>query len=1153
MRIIFLLAFCGFTIMSLAQNEGDTITIKTFNYTQTYGINQWSPGIRDSVIDFSTLPNVKFEKVLMTYNMRCKEARVSTGTNRDRGCGEWDASCNTYFHDSSRVDSVPYKHPNYVISGFNGTNFDYTSKQLHDYYEYSHKDVKVDKINSEDQFNLFSSSADVSKVLNGSNRSGKIQILYSVSELTAAGFSAGDIDGIKVNAVDAGKMNFFRVRMKQMGTDSLDIKALDFSKFTQVYFGNYSFAKGENRIQFLKPFDWNGTDNVIVEFCFTNSTPTSQLELAGSQAALGQVAVANNNYSTNVASNGHFDIPVGSMSSIANEITVSFWAYGNADLLPTNTTILNGNGANGERDVNIHLPWGNSQVYWDCGGDGDGFDRINKAASPSELEGDWNHWAFTKKVSTGEMKIYLNGKLWHSGTGKRKPIDIAKFVLGKSTSYGSNYKGSIDEFRVWDKALTETEIGDWMNISVNATHSSFKNLVAYYSFNEGTGSEAFNAQNSQDTAKGNDAISWQFKRGITLDRFFSYAPVKPNITLLRGDYDTSVVVTKVLDSLPLTSRSVVEYTINENYGGFQNDEVSEVKSQLLWRASPQQVYQGATTKVLRTIPVNKEGSIKVEDLTYHRRWPAKYEIMSFVTPYGVNLDLGQNGKTWTFDVTDFLPIFKGQKRMTIERGGQWMEDMDIQFHFIVGTPVRDVLDMQQVWKSESRGFGAINNDTYFAPRDLSLNPEAKNYVVRSTITGHGQQGEFIPRNHHLKLDGVNRFTWQVWKECAENPVYPQGGTWVYDRAGWCPGAATDVQMSDITEYVTGKKAVSLDYDVDVAAGSSNYIVNHQLISYGAINHTLDARLLEVRNPSKRVEFARFNTNCHDPMVVIQNTGSTELTTATINYWMNDSQKPLTYEWEGKLGFLETAEVFLPPSATLWEQASRTNNVFHAEITKANGATDEYAPNNIYHSAFDIPEVLPHQFIIQLRTNLQPAETSFDIEDFDGKKRLTRSGFEANSVYRDTVKLGIGCYTLNVYDADDDGLSWWANNDGNGSIEIREMSGRLMKTFNSDFGDNIRYNFTVEYPLSYEELHPTEGLALYPNPAQTHVNIQYDGNSSQQFLQVLDFKGRVVFQQNMAAQDGGFDMTLPIDQLQDGFYLVKVTDGEEIHTSKFVKN
>ena len=54
-----------------------------------------------------------------------------------------------------------------------------------------------------------------------------------------------------------------------------------------------------------------------------------------------------------------------------------------------------------------------------------------------------------------------------------------------------------------------------------------------------------------------------------------------------------------------------------------------------------------------------------------------FQIMSFVTPYGAYLDLGVDGKTWYFDVTDYSPILKGSKNMTMSGGGQWQEDMNI--------------------------------------------------------------------------------------------------------------------------------------------------------------------------------------------------------------------------------------------------------------------------------------------------------------------------------------------------------------------------------------------------------------------------------------------------------------------------------------------
>ena len=129
------------------------------------------------------------------------------------------------------------------------------------------------------------------------------------------------------------------------------------------------------------------------------------------------------------------------------------------------------------------------------------------------------------------------------------------------------------------------------------------------------------------------------------------------------------------------------------------------------------------------------------------------------------------------------------------------EQMDIKFLFIVGTPPRNVKDIDNVWKVESVGYTAIINNDKFEPRGIHSDASGSAFKIRTAITGHGQEGEFIQRTHQINMDGGSpEFSWQVWKECALNPVYPQGGTWIYDRAGWCPGMATDVKESDITPY-----------------------------------------------------------------------------------------------------------------------------------------------------------------------------------------------------------------------------------------------------------------------------------------------------------------------------------------------------------------
>ena len=1151
-KLLSYLSFYLITQVSLGQSPGDTIVIETFNYSQTYGINQWSPGIRDTVIDFSVLPNVSFEKVLMSYNMRCKNGNVSNGSNTDFGCGEWDASCNTYLHDPSRIDSVKATHPDYTVSGYTGSTFDYTTQPTYDYYQYTQNPGTLDSILSENQYAITSGNIAVTEPLSGTNHSGKAQYLFTASELSSAGLSAGDIDGFLLNALDSGEINFLRVNIKGTTDAVLDANQPETVGFTEVYFSNYTFQIGDNRIQFSTPFNWNGTDNIIVELSFTNTVTGTDIELAG-DVVVDKAIYANNGYSIDLAGNTHISVPTTAMSTVNDEITVSFWVYGHPDLLPANTSIIHADDQDGNRNLNLHLPWSNSRVYFDCGYDGN-YDRIDKGATVAELEGQWNHWAATKNVTTGEMKLYLNGTLWHSGTNKTRPIELAEMFIGKSNSLQYNYKGNVDEVRVWDVELSASDIQDWMNKSVTSSHPQYSHLVAYYKMDEGTGVDINDDANSA-VATITSSNVWDFERGISLNRGFSEASNRPNITFVNGTYNYTSTPITILDSVQLTPNVIEYYSIVSHPNTQQDDEVVVTSQQTVWHATPQNIYDGETGALLSTSAVAIESTTDpVEDMVYYKRYPSKIEIMSFVTPYGINLDLGPEGKTWTFDMTDYLPIFNGSKRMTIERGGQWMEDMDIRFLFIVGTPPRDVLDFQQIWRPESRGYQSIIDNRYFPPKDMPLLANGSYFKVRTAITGHGQEGEFIPREHFVNINnGAQQFDWTVWKECAENPIYPQGGTWVYDRAGWCPGAPTDVEHMDITPYVTAGQTARIDYGLTTASGTSNYIVNSQLITYGPINHTLDAAIVEVREPSNRVEFTRFNSICHEPKVTIQNTGSTALTSLEIKYWVNGASEPHTYQWSGSLEFLETETIALPSDHYLWANLQSNQNKFYVEIKNPNGGTDEYEHNNTYVSNFEIPDVWPTNIVIRFRTNAAAHESSYDVKDDQGNIIFERSNMLANTLYKDTLDLPYGCYSFNVYDSDDDGISWWANNDGNGYIKIRQVgvAGNL-KSFEGDFGDNIHFNFTTEAPLDLVEFESEAVAEIYPNPVNSKATLVVNGFEEQVDVWLYNLQGQLVKSVKVNTVNGFYEGQVSLEKLPKGLYLVRITDGYTTKEIKMVK-
>src|SRR5437773_6752732 len=108
MKKILICLLTLFCTKNFAQVTGDTIVVKTFKY---------GSATRDTAIQF---PNnsTTYEKIIMRYNMRCKNGLVSTGSQRNLGCGEWDYSCNTYIADSSRIELSPQTAPNYIISNF---------------------------------------------------------------------------------------------------------------------------------------------------------------------------------------------------------------------------------------------------------------------------------------------------------------------------------------------------------------------------------------------------------------------------------------------------------------------------------------------------------------------------------------------------------------------------------------------------------------------------------------------------------------------------------------------------------------------------------------------------------------------------------------------------------------------------------------------------------------------------------------------------------------------------------------------------------------------------------------------------------------------------------------------------------------------------
>lgn len=108
----------------------------------------------------------------------------------------------------------------------------------------------------------------------------RLQVIYRASELRTSGISiSAVINSIKLNVKTKNTTQPFKAFTIQIANTYKVNLAAGFVTgipFTQVYSGNYSTLAGVNTFNFSAPFVWDGTSNVVIQFCFDNTGGTAE-------------------------------------------------------------------------------------------------------------------------------------------------------------------------------------------------------------------------------------------------------------------------------------------------------------------------------------------------------------------------------------------------------------------------------------------------------------------------------------------------------------------------------------------------------------------------------------------------------------------------------------------------------------------------------------------------------------------------------------------------------------------------------------------------------------------------------------------------------------------------------------------------------------
>lgn len=1142
-RILVLLLLSASSLVVSAQQ--DTVWVQTFTFDTivTRRANFTFP---------QELDTMRFEKVLMYYKLKCSPLTTWDQYN----CGEWDYLTYTRVFDHTGVyDSVRVDGPKYKVNTYSPATYAFAQNP---YFDQQWKAVsRRSPLTSSDHPISGLAATPIEFVRNGAH-GGRLQWIVTQGELVNAGISSpGDIQAMTLNFLNSfSELEGVQIRIKH--TTNTALTSFETSGFTTVYADEWmNLSAGQQALHFQTPYAYDGTSNLVIELVYEDAhLGLSSHELSALSSNGNTLGYFNRNGVFTGNGSNYAEIDMNNVD-LGGDVTIAFWAKGNGSY-GTNTSILEMVDSLNQRIFNIHMPWSDNTIYFDAGA-GSGYDRISKAATNNDIE-TWHHWAFVKKASTGQMFIYRDGVQWHTGSGLNRPIGkVDKFILGSNWNQGYMYKGSIDEFTVWTEALDAATLMAWKDKKVETAHPYYSDLAVYYDFD---GELAMIDRSVHDRMGMCSDLSMIQAAAYPVAGVTTMNAI-PEISFKQGTY-TAAMSDSVLTTQfqPLTV--VFEYAESDN-------SFHILQTMATYPAGTIDTL-AANGAVLSSTVVGPIQTITNDTITYYNppfELVNDIEIGRYITPYGIGFDLGPNGFTWIYDVTDYQKYLRG----TVDLAAHNTQELiDLKFAFIEGIPARDVHDVKPIWNNfRSYNYGEMDNNTVLQEVAVPLSDSSDMFKIKTRFTGHGHNGsvnccEWDSKDHQIIVNGVPRFTWEIWEEsaCGENPNISQGGTWPYAREGWCPGDLVKEYDHELTPFVQPGDTVLLDYDIedvpvnDQAQAGGNYVVAMDLVSYSAPNFQHDAAIVDILNPNSYEYYSKWNPTCSNPRVILQNNGEQPLTKCHIRIWVTYGSF-VEYEWTGNLAFLEKEIVEIPINDQAFWWGANPNERFHAQVWAVGGYPDldEYAANNYRNVSYKPVEYINGPFFVWFQTNNKANENSWKLQDAAGNVIFQRTTLTNSTDYKDTFDLAPGCYSIILEDTDHDGISFWASQqyegETGGYFRVRKVGGSIVEAFPGDFGKYHRYDFSIGFALDVPEYGATEEFLIFPNPGNEKIRVEFIGHLGQEVtLEIVDMNGRTVHAEKLIQQNGSYAQELMVNDLQNGYYLVRLSGAEGTRVTPFVK-
>lgn len=256
-------------------------------------------------------------------------------------------------------------------------------------------------------------------------------------------------------------------------------------------------------------------------------------------------------------------------------------------------------------------------------------------------------------------------------------------------------------------------------------------------------------------------------------------------------------------------------------------------------------------KGIEELPVYKNGNGKsYQGMTKTENYSPLIELMRFFTPFGINQynHIALKGKVWrdkVFYRQDVSELASGLNNQEVwigtyignyDKGGHQIS-LNVTIHpgekqtEIEGSVI-PIFNTVNVMEMASQEYPTLFEQEKGLEVPFTLPRPMKNVRLRYIATGHGgwENGdEFLPKKHHVKLDGTTVFAFVPWRvDCGsyrlDNPASGNFNNGLsssdYSRSNWCPGTLTNPIFIDLGDLDAGEHTVQVQIPQGKPEGGS---------------------------------------------------------------------------------------------------------------------------------------------------------------------------------------------------------------------------------------------------------------------------------------------------------------------------------------------